>query len=59
DADEEVVRDDDEEGRGNEQESDEETRKEESFDPIPQTSENSEDECNDAKDIGLNVEREE
>nr|GFA81697.1 hypothetical protein [Tanacetum cinerariifolium] len=63
DADEEVVgdddKDDDEEGRGNEQESDEETREEERFDPIPQTSENSEDEGNDAEDIGLNVEREE
>nr|GEX53384.1 integrase, catalytic region, zinc finger, CCHC-type, peptidase aspartic, catalytic [Tanacetum cinerariifolium] len=48
DADQEVVRDDDkddnEEGGGNEQESDEERMEEESFNPIPQTPENSEDE---------------
>nr|GFA16966.1 hypothetical protein [Tanacetum cinerariifolium] len=51
--------DDEEEGRGDDQESDEETREEESFDPIPQTPESSEDEGNGVEDIGLNVEREE
>nr|GEY71746.1 hypothetical protein [Tanacetum cinerariifolium] len=36
-----------------------ETREEESFDPIPQTTKRNEDEGNGAEDIGLNVEREE
>nr|GEU98689.1 hypothetical protein [Tanacetum cinerariifolium] len=62
DADQEVVRDDDKDddkGGGNEQESDEEIKEEESFDPIPQTPESSEDEGNGVEDIRLNVEREE
>nr|GEY47518.1 hypothetical protein [Tanacetum cinerariifolium] len=52
--------DDGEEGRDDaqkydEEESDEETRDEESFDPILKTLENSEDEGNGDKDLGLNV----
>nr|GEU45252.1 hypothetical protein [Tanacetum cinerariifolium] len=64
DDDQEVVRDDDkddekddeEEGGDDEQEyDDEETRIEKSFDPIPQTSKNSDDEGNGEEDLGLNV----
>nr|GEZ56545.1 hypothetical protein [Tanacetum cinerariifolium] len=64
DADQEVVRDDDKddekEGRNDEHkfdedESDKETRDKESFDPIPQTPENSEDEGNGEEDFSLNV----
>nr|GFC94137.1 hypothetical protein [Tanacetum cinerariifolium] len=40
-------------------ESDEETRDEKSFDPIPKTPKNSEDEVNGEEDLGLNVGREE
>nr|GEV13420.1 hypothetical protein [Tanacetum cinerariifolium] len=54
-----VVRDDDkddeEEGGDDEQEYDKETRDEESFDPIPKTPENSDDEGNGDEDLGLNV----
>nr|GEV09575.1 hypothetical protein [Tanacetum cinerariifolium] len=62
--DQEVERDDDmddeEEGEDNKQEYDEkeyakETRDEESFDPIPKTPENSDDEGNGEEDIGLNI----
>nr|GEV02675.1 hypothetical protein [Tanacetum cinerariifolium] len=68
DADQEVKRDDDkddEEEGGNdehefdEEEYDEEIRDEESFDPIPKTPKNSEDEGNDEEDLGLNVSGEE
>nr|GEY10514.1 hypothetical protein [Tanacetum cinerariifolium] len=63
DDDQEVVRDDDKdddkEGGGNGQESDEETWEEESFDPIPQTPENSADEGNGEEDLGLNIDEEE
>nr|GEX80364.1 hypothetical protein [Tanacetum cinerariifolium] len=57
-------RDDEEEGRGDElefdeEETNEETRDEESFDPIPQTPESSEDEGDGEEDQRLNVEREE
>nr|GEU84527.1 retrovirus-related Pol polyprotein from transposon TNT 1-94 [Tanacetum cinerariifolium] len=63
DDDQEVVRDDDkddekddeEEDGDDEEEYDEETRDKESFDPIPKTPENSNDECNGDEDIGLNV----
>nr|GEY96112.1 hypothetical protein [Tanacetum cinerariifolium] len=64
DDDQEVVRDDDkddemddeEEGADDEQKyDDEETRDEKSFDPIPQTLENSNDESNGDEDLGLNV----
>nr|GEV60788.1 hypothetical protein [Tanacetum cinerariifolium] len=67
-ADQEVVRDDDkddekeggdDEHEFDEDESDEETRDEESFNPIPQTSENSEDEGNRVDDLGLNIGEEE
>nr|GFA65819.1 hypothetical protein [Tanacetum cinerariifolium] len=51
--------DDDEEGRDDAQEYDEEIRDEESFDPIPKTPENSDDEGNGEEDLGLNVGREE
>nr|GEV13982.1 hypothetical protein [Tanacetum cinerariifolium] len=63
DADQEVVRDDDkdddEEGGDDEQESDKENREEESFDPIPQTPESSEDEGDGEEDQGLNIGEEE
>nr|GEV32650.1 hypothetical protein [Tanacetum cinerariifolium] len=72
DDDQEVVRDDDkddekydeEEGGDDEQEYDEEeyaeeTRDEESFDPIPKTLENSDDEGNGEEDLSLNVGRKE
>nr|GEX89548.1 uncharacterized mitochondrial protein AtMg00810-like [Tanacetum cinerariifolium] len=63
DVDQEVVRDDDkddvEEGGDDEQEIDEETREEESFDHIPQTPENSEDEGDGKEDQGLNIGEEE
>nr|GEW06674.1 hypothetical protein [Tanacetum cinerariifolium] len=57
-------KDDDEEGGDDEQEYDkeeydEETRDDESFDPIWKTLENSNDEGNSEKDLGLNVGREE
>nr|GEW21994.1 retrotransposon protein, putative, Ty1-copia subclass [Tanacetum cinerariifolium] len=48
-------KDDDEEDGDDEQESDEETREAESFDPIPQTPESSEDEGNGEEDLGLNI----
>nr|GEY19308.1 retrovirus-related Pol polyprotein from transposon TNT 1-94 [Tanacetum cinerariifolium] len=53
-------KDDEEEGGDDDQEFDEEeyakeTRDEESFDPIPKTPENSDDEDNGAEDLGLNV----
>nr|GFA38084.1 hypothetical protein [Tanacetum cinerariifolium] len=62
-GDDEVERDDDkddeEEGGDDDQEYDdeyaEETRDEKSFDPIPQTPENSDDEANGEEDLGLNV----
>nr|GEZ59344.1 hypothetical protein [Tanacetum cinerariifolium] len=59
DVDQEVERDDEEEGGDDEQEydeeeSEEETRDEESFNPISKTLENSNDEGNGEKDIGLN-----
>nr|GEX18051.1 hypothetical protein [Tanacetum cinerariifolium] len=62
--DDEVVRDDDEEeGGGDDQESDdeyaEEIRDDESFDPIPQTPKNSEDEGDGEEDQGLNIGEEE
>nr|GFD42207.1 hypothetical protein [Tanacetum cinerariifolium] len=55
-------KDDEEEGRDDEQEYDkeeydEETRDEESFDPIQKTPENSDDEGNGEEDLGLNVGR--
>nr|GEX93454.1 retrovirus-related Pol polyprotein from transposon TNT 1-94 [Tanacetum cinerariifolium] len=56
DDDEDKDGDDDEEGGSDE---DEEKRDEESFDPIPQTPESSEDKGNGAEEIGLNVERKE
>nr|GEW95528.1 hypothetical protein [Tanacetum cinerariifolium] len=68
DADQEVVRDDDkddeEEGGDDEHEfdedeSDEETRDKESFDPIPQTLKNSEDDGNGEEGLGLNIGEEE
>nr|GEZ20355.1 hypothetical protein [Tanacetum cinerariifolium] len=64
DDDQEVERDDEEEGGDDEQEYDddeydEETRNEESFDPIPKTPKNSDDEGNGEDDLGLNVGREE
>nr|GEV68783.1 hypothetical protein [Tanacetum cinerariifolium] len=63
DDDQEVERDDEkddeEEGKDDEQEYDEETRDEESFVPILKTFENSDDEGNGEKDLGLNVGREE
>nr|GEV48540.1 hypothetical protein [Tanacetum cinerariifolium] len=64
DDDQEVGRDDDkdndEEGGNEDQEYDEEeyaeeTRDEESFDPIPRTSKNSDDEGNGDEDLGLNI----
>nr|GEU40401.1 reverse transcriptase domain-containing protein [Tanacetum cinerariifolium] len=63
DDDQEIERDDDkddeEEGKDDDQEYDDEytkeTRDEESFDPIPQTPENSNDEGNGEEDIGLNI----
>nr|GFA39402.1 hypothetical protein [Tanacetum cinerariifolium]GFA56506.1 hypothetical protein [Tanacetum cinerariifolium] len=64
DVDQEVVRDDDkdgeEEGRDdehkfNKDESYEETRDKESFDPFPQTPKNSKDEGNGEEDLGLNI----
>nr|GFA02725.1 hypothetical protein [Tanacetum cinerariifolium] len=56
-------KDDEEEGGDDEQEYDEdeyykETRDEESFDPIPKTPENNNDEGNGKEDLGLNVGRE-
>nr|GFC45822.1 hypothetical protein [Tanacetum cinerariifolium] len=62
--DQEVVRDDEEEGRDDEQEYteeeyDEETKDEETFDPIPKTPKNSDDEGNGEEDLDLNVGREE
>nr|GFC02668.1 hypothetical protein [Tanacetum cinerariifolium] len=61
--DQEVVRDDEkddeEDGGDDEQEYDEETRDEESFDPILKTPKNSDDEGNGEEDFGLNVGREE
>nr|GEX77189.1 retrovirus-related Pol polyprotein from transposon TNT 1-94 [Tanacetum cinerariifolium] len=54
-----IVRDDDAEGGDDEHESDEETGEEDSFDPIPQTLENSEDEGDDEDDQGLNIGKEE
>nr|GFA18247.1 hypothetical protein [Tanacetum cinerariifolium] len=62
DVNQEVVRDDDkddEKGGDDEQESDEETKDEKSFDPIPQTPEDSEDECNGEEDLDLNIGEEE
>nr|GEU33312.1 hypothetical protein [Tanacetum cinerariifolium] len=64
DDDHEVEKDDEEEGGDDEQEYDEEeydeeTRDEKSFDPIPKTPKNSDDEGNGEEDIGLNVGREE
>nr|GEV72377.1 hypothetical protein [Tanacetum cinerariifolium] len=63
DADQEVVRDDDkdddEEGGDDELESNEETREEESFDPIPQTPKDNEDEGDGEEDLGLNIGEEE
>nr|GEZ64932.1 hypothetical protein [Tanacetum cinerariifolium] len=60
----EESRDDDEEGEGDEQEygeedDDEETRDKESFDPIPQNPESSENDGNDVEDIGLILGKEE
>nr|GEX20845.1 hypothetical protein [Tanacetum cinerariifolium] len=57
DDDQEVVRDDEQEY--DEEEYDEEIRDEESFDHIPKTPENSDDEGNGKGDLGLNVGREE
>nr|GEW14829.1 hypothetical protein [Tanacetum cinerariifolium] len=51
--------DDDEEGGSDEEDDDEETVDEESFDPIPQTPESSEDEGNGEEDQGLNIGEEE
>nr|GFB91748.1 hypothetical protein [Tanacetum cinerariifolium] len=51
--------DDGEEGGDDEHESDEKTREEESFDPIPQTPEDSEDEGDGEEDLGLNIGEEE
>nr|GEV35250.1 hypothetical protein [Tanacetum cinerariifolium] len=52
--------DDQDEGNDDDQNSDEEeTKDEESFDPIPKTLENSNDEGNDEENLGLNVGREE
>nr|GEU89357.1 hypothetical protein [Tanacetum cinerariifolium] len=53
--------DDDEnkDGGSDEHESDEETREGESFDPIPQTPEDSEDESDGEEDLGLNISEEE
>nr|GEW55115.1 hypothetical protein [Tanacetum cinerariifolium] len=64
DNDQEVERDDKEEGVDEEQEYnkeeyDEETRDEKSFDPIPKTPENGDDEGNGEEDLSLNVGREE
>nr|GEZ12745.1 hypothetical protein [Tanacetum cinerariifolium] len=63
DDDQEVVRDDEnddeEEDGDDEEEYNEKIRDEESFDPIPKTPKNSDDEGNGEKDIGLNVGREE
>nr|GEV06739.1 retrovirus-related Pol polyprotein from transposon TNT 1-94 [Tanacetum cinerariifolium] len=66
DDDQEVEMDDDKDKEGgdveqeyDEEESYEETRDEESFDPIPKTPENSKDEGNGEEDLGLNVDREE
>nr|GFD06973.1 hypothetical protein [Tanacetum cinerariifolium] len=56
-------KDDEAEGGDDDQEYDdeyvEETRDEESFDPIPQTPKNSDDEGNGEEDHGLNISREE
>nr|GEZ71624.1 hypothetical protein [Tanacetum cinerariifolium] len=70
DYDEEDERDDDDEGeeddddenkdgRSDEHESDKETREEESFDPIPQTPKDSEDESDGEEDLDLNIGEEE
>nr|GEU62392.1 retrotransposon protein, putative, Ty3-gypsy subclass [Tanacetum cinerariifolium] len=63
DADQEVVRDDDKdddkEGGDDKHESDEEIREEESFNPIPQTPKDSEDEGDGEEDLGLNIGEEE
>nr|GEU66866.1 retrovirus-related Pol polyprotein from transposon TNT 1-94 [Tanacetum cinerariifolium] len=63
DDDQEVVKeddmDDDEEGGYDEHEPDEETRDEESIDPIPQTPEYSKDEGDGKEDLGLNISEEE
>nr|GEV04245.1 retrovirus-related Pol polyprotein from transposon TNT 1-94 [Tanacetum cinerariifolium] len=62
-VDQEVVRDDDkdeeEESGDDEHESDEETKEKESFDPIPQTFKDSEDEGDGEEDLGLNIGEEE
>nr|GEV60849.1 hypothetical protein [Tanacetum cinerariifolium] len=58
-GDDEVVRDDNKEGWDDKHESDEETRDEESFDPIPQTPEDSDDEGDGEEDLGLNIGEEE
>nr|GEY18434.1 putative reverse transcriptase domain-containing protein [Tanacetum cinerariifolium] len=59
DADQEVVRDDDkdndEEGGDDEHESDKETKEEKSFDPIPQTPKDSEDEGDGEEDLSINI----
>nr|GEW19187.1 hypothetical protein [Tanacetum cinerariifolium] len=52
-------KDDDEEGGDDKHESDEETGDEESYDPIPQTLEDSEDKGNGEEDLGLNIGEEE
>nr|GEY40150.1 retrovirus-related Pol polyprotein from transposon TNT 1-94 [Tanacetum cinerariifolium] len=52
-------KDDDEEGGDDEHESDEEKKEEESFDPIPQTLEDNEDEGDGEEDLGLNIGEEE
>nr|GEZ63891.1 hypothetical protein [Tanacetum cinerariifolium] len=61
DDDQEVKRDDDkddeEEGGDDDHEYDEGTKDEESFDPIPKTLENSDDEGNGDEDLGLNSDR--
>nr|GFC55290.1 hypothetical protein [Tanacetum cinerariifolium]GFC55366.1 hypothetical protein [Tanacetum cinerariifolium] len=63
DVDQEVVRDDDkdddEEGVDDEQESNKETKEGESFDPIPQTPEDSEDKGDGEEELGLNIGEEE
>nr|GEZ82185.1 hypothetical protein [Tanacetum cinerariifolium] len=49
----------DKEGKSDEEDDDEETRDEENFDPIPQTPERSEDECDGEEDQGLRISEEE
>nr|GEY30554.1 hypothetical protein [Tanacetum cinerariifolium] len=59
DDDEKGSGDDDEKGSSDEEDNNEETKDEESFDPIPQTPESSEDEGDGEEDQGLNISEEE